>query len=149
MELSDEDTAKIANAVAHEVGKGLLPGIQEWFLREQKLKFERVLDIDNCDDPEQRRRVRETIQFGHQAREWVKSAEGKAALDSLDKLAKLLATDEGTDKLRTLERLADNLNNTENWVKSRLLQAVAIGLLMVAYIGFQSWDSIKRLIPHP
>lgn len=144
MTMTNDEVAEVVEGVIKGLRESIVDDMKKWVLVQQKDKLERVLDL-NCEDDAQRRAMRETVKFGHKSREWIESPEGKAALESLGKLAKLLGTPEGAEKIRTLESLAESLNETDRWIKSKIWKAAVVGLVMLAFIGVQSWDSIKRL----
>lgn len=144
MTMSNDEVSEVVEGVVTGLRSSLVEELQKWVLAQQKDKLERVLDL-NCEDDAQRRALRETVKFGHKARQWVESPEGEMALQSLDKLAKLLGTPEGAEKIRTLESLAESLNETDRWIKSRVWKGAVVGLLMLAFLGVQSWDGIKRM----
>jgi hypothetical protein len=143
VELSDKDAELIASKVAADLRAGLLRETQDWVKAYTKNKVEITLGI-NCEDQEERREMRKTVEFGHKSRLWLDSNEGKKSMEALGALAKMLGTDEGAEKLQTLERFANMIGGAEKWVASRFVKALAVGLLAIAFLGLQSGEAVRE-----
>jgi hypothetical protein len=142
--LTEKDAELVAGKVAQDLRAGLLKDAQEWVRAYAKNKFELTLGI-NCEDEDERRQTRKTVEFGHKSRDWFESEKGQKSMEALERLVKMLGTEEAAEKLRTLERFAKAMNGAEKWVASRFVKALAVGLLAIAFIGLQSGEALREM----
>lgn len=144
MELSDKDAELIAGKVVDDLRSGLLGEMQAWVVAQQKNKFEITFGI-NCEDEAARRKMRKTVEFGERAHSWFESDQGQRSMEALSELAKMLGTEEGAEKIDTLKRFASVIAGTEKWIASRMVKAIALGILALAFIGLQSGEAMREM----
>jgi hypothetical protein len=142
--LTEKDAELISGKLAEDLRNGLLRETQDWVKAYNKTKFELTLGI-NCEDEDERRETRKTVEFGHKSRQWFESEKGQKSMEALERLVKMLGTEEGAEKLQTLERFAKAISGAERWVASRFVKALAVGLLAIAFIGLQSGEALREI----
>jgi hypothetical protein len=161
--LSHEEFERLVDAIAQRCVDKMQPIVQEQIKKFTDMKVELLTGID-CNDIQARARMRQTVEFGHEARDWFHSIEGKTTIDAMRDLAGMIATPEGTAKLAALERLgqtlttkegadrfgalerfAETLTATESWARSRVMQAAIIGAIGVAAAGAFGLEPLKHI----
>lgn len=120
--LTEKDAELISGKLTEDLRNGLLRETQDWVKAYNKTKFELTLGI-NCEDEDERRETRKTVEFGQKSRQWFESEKGQKSMEALERLAKMLGTEEGAEKLQTLERFAKAISGAEKWVASRFVKA--------------------------
>jgi hypothetical protein len=143
VDLSDKDAELIASKVAEDLRKGLFEDFQKWSLAQQKTKFELTFGI-NCESEMQRDRMRDIVKWGDKSLKWWESPEGQQSMKAIAEMANVLGTEKGAEQIQTLKDFAAILNDAHGYFRSRIAKAMAVGLIVLLYIGLQSTDAFHN-----